>query len=450
MKLLLFPAVAVVAALTFSGCEKKSSGLQPINGKSAIGITTDSLAGIAVNYPAVEDAYVRNGTYASTNYGTATGLVVKSDATSYNRKSYVKFDISAVTGSSVNSATLKLYVSSVNTSPSRTINVYTTTTSWTEGGINWNNAPMDTTLVGKLTVSGVGWYSMDVTSQVNSKLSGTDRKVSFLLANNGAFDPTGDMTFSSREAGSTYAPGLSIIQSASDSTDVQKILANYNLIWNDEFNGTSMDTSKWSYRANGSVRNYATVDGARTVALDGNGHMVIRVTQEGSTYYVGQVSTDGRFNSQYGYYECRAKMNQYIGPHVAFWLQSPTMGNTPYNNPAVNGAEVDIFEYHRLTPKQIWQTIHINGYGTAHQSQGVQVPVSSIDTGYHTFGLLWTDSTYKFYIDGYKTWETTFGLSKRTEYIILSTELTGFGGTPSLGSYPDSVMYDYVRVYQPK
>ncbi|QJB37609.1 glycoside hydrolase family 16 protein [Chitinophaga oryzae] len=232
-------------------------------------------------------------------------------------------------------------------------------------------------------------------------------------------------------------------------TDVEKLLANYHLVWNDEFNGTQMDTSKWSYRANGTVRQYATVDGARTISLDGNGNMVIRVVKDSSTYYVGQTATDGHFNPKYGYYECRAKMNKSIGPHVAFWLQSPTMGNTPYNNPAVNGAEVDIFEYHRKSPGQVWQTIHINGYGTAHQSQGIQVPYPAVDTGYHTFGLLWTDSTYKFYIDGRKTWETTFGLSQRTQYMILSTELTGFGGTPSLGTYPDSVVFDYVRVYQP-
>jgi beta-glucanase (GH16 family) len=445
MKTLLFSVATSIVALAFSGCQKKT-GLEKVNGKPAALASTESMT----NLSSVEDSYVRNGTYANTNYGTATGLLVKSDATSYNRKAYVKFDVSSFAGTRISSAVLKLYASQINTSPSRTISVYaTTTTSWAENSITWNNAPMDTIFVGKVAVTGTGWYSINVTSPVSVKLSGTDHKVSFLLMNNGAFDATGDMSFASRESVATNAPALSILPSG-DSTDVQKILANYNMIWNDEFNGATMDTSKWSYRANGTVRGFATVDGARTVALDGNGNMVIRVTKEGSTYYVGQVSTDGRFNALYGYYECRAKMNKYIGPHIAFWLQSPTMGNTPYNNPAVNGAEVDIFEYHRRTPEQIWQTIHINGYGTAHQSQGVQIPVNGIDTGYHTFGLLWTDSTYKFYIDGYKTWDTTFGLSKRTEYIILSTELTGFGGSPSQGSYPDSVVSDYVRVYQPK
>lgn len=50
-------------------------------------------------------------------------------------------------------------------------------------------------------------------------------------------------------------------------TDVEKILAKYKLVWSDEFNGTQMDTSKWSYRANGTVRQYATVDGARYIRI---------------------------------------------------------------------------------------------------------------------------------------------------------------------------------------
>lgn len=446
----LFCPVAALA-IFFAACQKEKASDQHPDAINDVATGNNFLARTSTaTLTAVADAYVRNGTYASNNYGTATDLVVKSDATSYNRKAYVKFDLASLAGDSITDVILKLNVKSVNTSPSRTIRVYTTNTaSWSEGTLTWNNAPMDTVYIGQLNVAGLGWYSLNVTSEVKRRRA-LGNTVSFLLLNNGAFNATGDMAFSAREQGLSYAPTLSVSREQNDSTDVEKLLVNYDLAWNDEFNGTVMDASKWSYRANGTVRNYATVDGARTISLDGNGNMVIKVTKEGGTYYVGQASTDGHYNARYGYYECRARMNKYIGPHIAFWLQSPSVGNTPYNNPAVNGAEIDIFEYHKNAPQTVWQTIHINGYGTAHQSQGAQINYPSIDTGYHTFGLLWTDSSYKFYIDGYKTHETTFGLSKRTEYIILSTELTGFGGNPSLGSYPDSVVYDYVRVYQPK
>lgn len=231
-------------------------------------------------------------------------------------------------------------------------------------------------------------------------------------------------------------------------TDVEKLLSNYRLVWQDEFNGRILDTSKWSYRADNAKRNYAWVDGAKTISIDGMGHAVIRTILEDGKYYVGQLSTDGHFDSRYGYYECRAKMNKSIGSHIAFWLQSPTESRQPFNHTRKNGAEIDIFEYHRKAPKTVWQTIHINGYGQEHQQNGRKIQLPDIDTGFHTFGLLWTKDSYAFYIDGKKTWETSYGISNRTQFIILSTELTGFGGDPSLGQYPDSVLYDYVRVYK--
>jgi len=229
---------------------------------------------------------------------------------------------------------------------------------------------------------------------------------------------------------------------------LDEILKDYKLIWQDEFEGAFLDKSKWKYRAEGSVRQYATVS-SRTISLDGNGNLVITVEKEEGKYYVGQVCTDGLFQSKYGYYECRAKMNKSIGPHVAFWLQSNTMGNEN-DNPAENGAEVDIFEYHKKTSNQIHHNIHWNGYGTGHKQEGTKVFIDDIEKGFHTFGLLWTDKEYVFYVDGKEMWRTSKGLSKISEYIILSTELTGFGGDPSQGTYPDSVVFDYVRVYQPK
>jgi len=226
-----------------------------------------------------------------------------------------------------------------------------------------------------------------------------------------------------------------------------EILKDYKLIWQDEFDGSVLDTKKWKYRAEGTVRQYATVS-SRTISLDGKGNLVITVEKDKEgKYYVGQVCTDGLFQAKYGYYECRARMNKTIGPHVAFWLQTNTMGNEN-DNPADNGAEIDIFEYHKMTSNQVHHNIHWNGYGAAHKQAGTKAFVDNIEQDFHTFGLLWTDKEYIFYVDGKETWRTTEALSKIPEYIILSTELTGFGGNPTQGTYPDSVIYDYVRVYQ--
>lgn len=227
------------------------------------------------------------------------------------------------------------------------------------------------------------------------------------------------------------------------------ILKDYHLIWEDKFEGDSLDRTKWNYRAEGNKRNYAKVD-RKTIALDGEGHLIIQVIKDqDDDYLVGQTGTEDIFETQYGYFETRAKMNKEIGPHVAFWLQTPDIHKTN-NAPAHNGAEVDIFEYHQKTPDLVHHNIHWNGYGEEHKIMGTKKSAHNIDKGFHTFGLLWTPDRYIFYYDGQKSWETSKAVSHRKEYIILSTELTGFGGDPEKGNYPDQVVFDYVRVYKPQ
>jgi len=220
-------------------------------------------------------------------------------------------------------------------------------------------------------------------------------------------------------------------------------------VFSDDFNGTIIDASKWSYRADGSVRGYATVSGSKTISVDGRGNLVVQTIKDtDGKYYVGQLSTDGKFSQKYGYFECRAKMQKSLGTHSSFWLQTNTMGSQADNALAV-GAEVDIFEYLKPNPNATYHTVHWGGYGTTHKSESKIVPSETINDGnFHTFGLLWNNVEYVFFVDGTEVFRTSKGLSGIAEYMILSTELTGFGGDYTKGVYPDEVVFDYVKTYQ--
>jgi len=98
----------------------------------------------------------------------------------------------------------------------------------------------------------------------------------------------------------------------------------------------------------------------------------------------------------------------------------------------------------------VYHNLHWDGYGVDHKHIGAQIPFAGIDKGFHTFGLEWTKDAYIFYVDGKETWRTSSAVSQRKEFMILSTELTGWGGDPALGNFPDEVGFDYVRVYQLK
>lgn len=157
------------------------------------------------------DSYVRNGTYATTNYGTETGIYVKSDVSSYARKSYVKFDFSAISSSAISNARLILNASGVNTDPSRVINVYTTlSNSWLETSLNWNNAPANGSLVNSFTVYKAEKYAIDVTDIINQQLAAGNKIITFALLNEAATSAKNDVQFTSKEA-TANKPQLNII-----------------------------------------------------------------------------------------------------------------------------------------------------------------------------------------------------------------------------------------------
>ena len=68
--------------------------------------------------------------------------------------------------------------------------------------------------------------------------------------------------------------------------------------------------------------------------------------------------------------------------------------------------------------------------------------------GFHTFALEWTPEKYVFYIDGYKFYEITEGVSQTEEYIILSMELPNEMKDLERAVFPDAFIVDYIRVYQ--
>ena len=131
---------------------------------------------------AIADASVRNGSYASTNYGNDTSLIVKGSTSSgYARSSYLKFSLDSI--SRVSSAKLRIYGRNADNTASVTISAFNIDNdSWTEGGITFNNAPAAS--ASALTLVGVSdqakYYEMDVTDYVKSQLAG-DKVVSFLI-----------------------------------------------------------------------------------------------------------------------------------------------------------------------------------------------------------------------------------------------------------------------------
>ncbi len=130
------------------------------------------------------DAYVLDGSWAGSNFGTAT-LLHAQTSNSSNYDSYLKFDTSAVGGAG-SVASAKLRLSASLTSGSVAMGTYSVAdTTWSETGITWNNKPPRGALLNSATVSGSTYiyYEVDVTSYVKSEKAAGRNIVSFGLHN---------------------------------------------------------------------------------------------------------------------------------------------------------------------------------------------------------------------------------------------------------------------------
>ena len=122
----------------------------------------------------------------------------------------------------------------------------------------------------------------------------------------------------------------------------------YKLVWEDEFDGNELDTTKWKVRGVG-PRAIAYVSEEAVKVEDG--YLKLFALKKGDSLLGSAVGTHGQFMSKYGYYECRAQLQKSPGVWAAFWLQSTKISQG--EDPAIYGAEIDVMEFFRKLGKDI-------------------------------------------------------------------------------------------------
>ena len=218
----------------------------------------------------------------------------------------------------------------------------------------------------------------------------------------------------------------------------------YKLVWEDNFEGTALDTTKWKVRGIG-PRAIAFVSEEAVKVEDG--YLKLFALKQGDSLLGSAVGTQERFMPKYGYYECRAQLQKSKGVWAAFWLQSKKIAQG--EDPAIYGAEIDVMEFFKKLGKDIVSHNVHWAYGPNQQTtRGMQSYLESVSEGFHTFSLEWLPEKYIFYIDGYKFYEVTDGISNIEEYMILSMEYPGDKKDIRKTKFPDVFIVDYVKVYQ--
>lgn len=155
-------------------------------------------------YP-TDDAYVRDGTYANTNYGSDTQLIIKNDSSAnYSRRTFLKFDLSDM--DDVTDAKIRLFGDSASSTQLPIVSLGAASATWNESTITWNNQPAETSPVLATTPVATGtdqWYEWNVSEYVQQERAAGRDSVAFVLK--GDVTSTTQFTFQSAEAASNKA-----------------------------------------------------------------------------------------------------------------------------------------------------------------------------------------------------------------------------------------------------
>jgi len=183
------------------------------------------------------------------------------------------------------------------------------------------------------------------------------------------------------------------------------ITDNLLMVWNDEFNGNTLNGSNWAsppawFRQEGCYWS----DANHKMTGDGKVKLSVTESTDGTkTVYCGALRTHNKFDKTYGYFETRCTVPQIHGGWAAFWMMP--YGNQP-GNAGNDGTEIDIFESIDGWKGKINHALHWDGYGQEHQKVSEKMDRPDLyDDQYHVFGMMWTPEEYIFYIDNEETWE---------------------------------------------
>lgn len=226
----------------------------------------------------------------------------------------------------------------------------------------------------------------------------------------------------------------------------------YQLVWSDEFNGSSVDGTKWNIdNGNPGVNNEQEFYQSPNAVVSG-GNLVITARHEtvgGQPYTSAKLNSSGKFNVQYGRVEARIQLPMVNGTWPAFWMLGSNIASVGWPN----CGEIDIMEHVNVT-NTILGTMHWNS-GNGHAQYG-----SSTTTNpgvFHIYAVEWNASSINWYVDNtlYCTGNiannvNNTGAFQLPFYLILNLAMGGDlpGNTIDNGSLPASMLVDYVRVYK--
>ena len=235
-------------------------------------------------------------------------------------------------------------------------------------------------------------------------------------------------------------------------------------LWNDEFDGSAIDTSKWTFEIGtgssgwgNNEKEYYT--GRKENAYVQDGILHIRANKEdyeGSGYTSARMITKGKFTFTYGTVEARIALPVGKGIWPAFWMLGENIDKVSW--PACG--EIDIIE--TINDEGIVYGTHHWQYEGQHASYGNSTSdfhgaKKELDiTQFHTYKLTWDEKLIAMYVDDFKYHEMSIEDNAggteafhKPQFFLLNVAVGGNwpGFEIDDTQFPNEMLVDYIRVY---
>ena len=237
--------------------------------------------------------------------------------------------------------------------------------------------------------------------------------------------------------------------------------AGMNLVWSDEFNGTTLNTSDWNYDVGDGCPNCGWGNNELEYYTAGdnlyfqNGKMIIEARKEnknGKNYTSTRLTTLNKKSFKFGRVDIRAKLPSGQGIWPALWMLGDNF--TTVGWPSCG--EIDIMEMLGHQPNKVYSTIHYkSGTGSKNIEKSL-VNTASLADEFHVYSLVWETDKIKTMLDDkiigeFSAAEVSGNYPFNEKFFFIFNVAVGgnWPGSPNATTYfPQFMMIDYVRVFQ--
>lgn len=233
------------------------------------------------------------------------------------------------------------------------------------------------------------------------------------------------------------------------------------LMWSDEFDGGSLDESKWvRERGAGGWGNneLQTYTNSNENSFLTGGELVIEAKKGAgpNDYTSARLITKGKKDFQFGRIDVRAKLPKGKGVWPAIWMLGSNIDEVQWPT----CGEIDIMEMQGSRPNYVLSTMHYrNSMGNRElkSNEWQKRATGTYADDYHVFSVVRSKDLIRTYIDEREVFAFTPGAASPNPFnnpffMILNVAIGGnFDGNPNEATvFPQQMRVDYVRFYQYK